>query len=161
MNYTIFRIHRGAWRNVDISDPSWLVWFATGKGTPLDAQNIVNRHVKPLLRCAGLPDIRRHDLRHTCATLLLGRGVHPKMSNICWGMPASSQPSTGTRTGYQRWADKLRTEWMRLWDRVYCLRTADKAPDTNIGGFSFLRDLQAKQRADERTRTSYPCSSYE
>jgi hypothetical protein len=32
----------------------------------------------------------------------------------------------------------------RRWDRVYCLRTADKAPDTTIGGFSFLLDLQAK-----------------
>jgi integrase len=51
--------------------------FATGKGTPLDAQNVVNRHFKPLLRRAGLPNIRWHDLRHTCATLLLSRGTHP------------------------------------------------------------------------------------
>jgi integrase len=53
--------------------------FATSKGTPLDAQNIVNRHFKPLLKRTGLPDKRWHDLRHTCATLLLGRGVHPKL----------------------------------------------------------------------------------
>jgi integrase len=53
--------------------------FATGKGTPHDSQNIVNRYFKPLLRRTGLPDIRWHDLPHTCATLLLGRGVHPKM----------------------------------------------------------------------------------
>jgi integrase len=52
--------------------------FATAKGTPLDAQNVVNRHFKPLLRWAGLPDIRWHDLRHSCFTLLLSRGVHPK-----------------------------------------------------------------------------------
>ncbi len=52
--------------------------FASTKGTPLDAQNIVNRHFKPLLRRAALPDIRWHDLRHTCFTLLLGRGIHPK-----------------------------------------------------------------------------------
>jgi integrase len=25
-----------------------------------------------------LPRVRFHDLRHTCATLLLGRNVHPK-----------------------------------------------------------------------------------
>jgi integrase len=52
--------------------------FATAKGTPLDAQTVVNRHFKPLLRRAGLPDIRWHDLRHSCFTLLLSRGVHPK-----------------------------------------------------------------------------------
>src|SRR5919107_4304262 len=53
--------------------------FVSIKGTPLDAQNIVNRHFKPLLKRAGLPVIRWHDLRHTCATLLLGRSVHPKL----------------------------------------------------------------------------------
>jgi integrase len=42
--------------------------FATRKGTPLDAQNVINRHFKPLLKQAGLPPIRWHDLRHTCAT---------------------------------------------------------------------------------------------
>jgi len=51
--------------------------FASGKGTPLDAQNIVNRHFKPLLKRSELPDIRWHDLRHTYATLLLARGTHP------------------------------------------------------------------------------------
>jgi hypothetical protein len=37
---------------------------------------------------------------------------------------------------------------------VYCRRTADNAPDTNIGDFTFLRVLQEKKRADERTRTA-------
>ena len=32
-----------------------------------------------LLRQAGLPDMRFHDLRHTCATLLLTKGIHPKI----------------------------------------------------------------------------------
>jgi integrase len=59
--------------------------FASSKGTPMDAQNIVNRYFKPLLRRSGLPDIRWHDLRHTCATLLLGRGVHPKMDQHLMG----------------------------------------------------------------------------
>lgn len=53
--------------------------FATTIGTPLDAQNVVNRHFKPLLRHAGLPPIRFHDLRHTCATLLAGKNVNPKI----------------------------------------------------------------------------------
>jgi len=52
--------------------------FATQVGTPLEPSNIDRRSFKPLLREAGLPDVRFHDLRHTCATLLLSRGVNPK-----------------------------------------------------------------------------------
>jgi integrase len=32
----------------------------------------------PLLKRAKLPPIRLHDLRHTCATILLMAGKHPK-----------------------------------------------------------------------------------
>src|SRR5215211_3805285 len=49
--------------------------FASGVGTPVNPENLVKRSFKPLLKKAGLPEIRFHDLRHTCATLLLGRGV--------------------------------------------------------------------------------------
>jgi integrase len=49
----------------------WGLVFATDTGTPLEPSNIDRRSFKPLLRAAGLPDIRFHDLRHTCATLLL------------------------------------------------------------------------------------------
>ena len=37
------------------------------------------RSFRPLLEAAGLPLIRFHDLRNTAATLLLGKGVHPKV----------------------------------------------------------------------------------
>ena len=53
--------------------------FATSIGTPVNPENLVKRSFKPLLKRAGLPEIHFHDLRHTCATLLLGRGVHPKI----------------------------------------------------------------------------------
>ena len=52
--------------------------FATRLGTPMSRQELVMRSFKPLLKKASLPDIRFHDLRHTCATLLLGKGVHAK-----------------------------------------------------------------------------------
>jgi integrase len=52
--------------------------FTTRVGTPLGRQELVTRSFKPLLRKVGLPDIRFHDLRHTCATLLLSKGVHAK-----------------------------------------------------------------------------------
>jgi len=53
--------------------------FTTQRGTSVNPENLVKRSFKPLLNRAGLPEIRFHDLRHTCATLLLGRGVHPKL----------------------------------------------------------------------------------
>src|SRR4029453_7624186 len=52
--------------------------FATRLGTPVGRQELVMRSFNPLLLKAGLPNIRFHDLRHTCATLLLGKGVHAK-----------------------------------------------------------------------------------
>jgi integrase len=48
--------------------------FASGQSKPLDAQNVVNRYYKPLLKRAGLPPIRFHDLRHSCLSLLAQRG---------------------------------------------------------------------------------------
>jgi integrase len=47
----------------------------------LNHDTVSVRSLKPLLRCAGIDapeEVRFHDLRHTCATLLLSRGVHPK-----------------------------------------------------------------------------------
>ena len=45
----------------------------------MSAKNLTARSFKPLLERAGLPrSVRLHDLRHTCATLLLKAGQHPK-----------------------------------------------------------------------------------
>lgn len=52
--------------------------FTTEAGTPINPSNLRQRSFAPLLKKAGLPHIRFHDLRHTCATLLLSKGVHPK-----------------------------------------------------------------------------------
>ena len=38
-----------------------------------------NRSFKPLLTRVGLPDICLHGPRHTCATLPLSQGTHPKL----------------------------------------------------------------------------------
>ncbi len=51
--------------------------FPSEAGTPLGARNL-QRAFKIRLKRAGLPDIRFHDLRHTCATILLSRNRHPK-----------------------------------------------------------------------------------
>jgi integrase len=52
---------------------------ASGAGGFADDHNIGARHYKPLLQRAGLPLIRLYDLRHSCATLLLAAGEHPKV----------------------------------------------------------------------------------
>jgi integrase len=52
--------------------------FTSGVGTLFNPSNLRRRSFVPLLQRAGLPQIRFHDLRHTCATLLPSRNVHPK-----------------------------------------------------------------------------------
>jgi integrase len=52
--------------------------FPSTVGTPLSGGNLT-RAFKAALKRAGLPEgTRFHDLRHTCATLLLRQGVNPK-----------------------------------------------------------------------------------
>lgn len=52
--------------------------FSTDTGRPINPSNLRQRSFLPLLEKAKLPQIRFHDLRHTCATLLLSQGTHPK-----------------------------------------------------------------------------------
>jgi integrase len=52
--------------------------FANETGGPLHPNSLAIRFRK-LIAAAGVPAIRFHDLRHTCATLLLSQGVHPKV----------------------------------------------------------------------------------
>jgi integrase len=47
-------------------------------GKPLSMSIVLKAWVR-LNACAGVPRVRFHDLRHTAATLLLSRGVHPKI----------------------------------------------------------------------------------
>lgn len=52
--------------------------FPSTIGTPMDTRNLT-RHFNKALRNAGLPTKRFHDLRHTCASLLLAQSVHPRV----------------------------------------------------------------------------------
>lgn len=52
--------------------------FLSGFGTPMSGGNLT-RAFKASPRRAGFPDtFRFHDMRHTCAMLLLRQGVNPK-----------------------------------------------------------------------------------
>jgi integrase len=59
-------------------DPEALVFTAPGGG-PLRLTNFRRRVWVPALRAAGLSEqVRIHDLRHTCVSLLIAQGEHPK-----------------------------------------------------------------------------------
>ncbi len=59
--------------------------FCTKSGKPIDCSNLTKQSWKPLLKKANLPYRRFHDLRHTCATLLLKKSVHPKIVQSLMG----------------------------------------------------------------------------
>lgn len=52
--------------------------FAGQVGNLINPSNLRQRSCLPLVERAALPPIIFHDLRHTCASLLFQRNVHPK-----------------------------------------------------------------------------------
>jgi len=53
--------------------------FTSAEGSALRRRNFYRRHSKPAVNRATLdPGLRFHDLRHTCAALLIAQGHHPK-----------------------------------------------------------------------------------
>jgi integrase len=62
-----------------IWDNTYDLVFPNTLGRPMDASHLIRREFHPLLKQAGLPHMRFHDLRHTAATLLLRQGVNPKI----------------------------------------------------------------------------------
>ncbi len=53
--------------------------FCTATGNYINPESTLKTIFKRILKNAGLPDIRFHDLRHSAATLMLSMGVHPKV----------------------------------------------------------------------------------
>lgn len=52
--------------------------FPNSRGKPFDHQSLDGKVFKPLLLAAGIRAIRFHDLRHTCASLLIANGAPVK-----------------------------------------------------------------------------------
>ena len=79
---TLLRAHRTRQRERRLAaGPQWHETgfvFTTRDGQPLDGGN-VTRDFKKLLATAGLPPLRFHDLRHSCASFLLAQGVSPRV----------------------------------------------------------------------------------
>ena len=66
--------------------PGGLV-FATEIGTIVNPSNLRNRSFAYMLKRAKLSEVKLHDLRHTCATLLLSQNVNPKIVSEMLGHP--------------------------------------------------------------------------
>ena len=64
---------------MDVEHPDCVFVFVNEHGGWLRRTHFHDHCFKPLLKKAGLPLIRFHDLRHTAATLLLQENVHPKV----------------------------------------------------------------------------------
>ncbi|HEV2073522.1 MAG TPA: site-specific integrase, partial [Thermomicrobiales bacterium] len=62
----------------------WGLVFCRSTGTPLDNSNL-RKHFKRKLEGAGLPPMRFHDMRHSAASMLAARGVHPSVAQRILG----------------------------------------------------------------------------
>ncbi|MGI8673383.1 MAG: tyrosine-type recombinase/integrase, partial [Luteitalea sp.] len=67
------RQHEARLRGGDVWHASDFM-FTSADGHPIDPSNL-RRAFRALLRRAGLPAIRFHDLRHSAASLLIAQGV--------------------------------------------------------------------------------------
>jgi hypothetical protein len=104
-----------------VYDDSSLV-LVTTIGTPVDAQNVVNRHFKPLLKRAGLPDIRWHELQ---APEVRPAPCGPRLDPANPGplLPLDALHGQGDRR-----RDGRRPRWRPEW--------CQKAPSDEPGAFS-------------------------
>jgi integrase len=79
--------------------------FTSGIGTPLEERNM-RRSLEEILSKHNLPKLRFHDLRHSCASLLLALGLNPR---IIMEILGHSQ-ITLTLNTYAHVAQELQTE---------------------------------------------------
>ena len=82
--------------------------FADGNGSYLRHSNFRRRIWLPAVAAAGLPeDLRIHDMRHTCAALLIAGGAHPKAIQIHLG-------HSSIQVTMDRYGHLFTEEWDRL-----------------------------------------------
>lgn len=69
--------------------------FTTRHGTPLEPRNLT-RDFRRICEHHGLRRIRLHALRHSCVSLLLALGVHPRVVMEVVGTASTGRPSPGS-----------------------------------------------------------------
>jgi integrase len=73
------KTHRSHQQATGLYADDGLVFRSPRAGKPVDHRHLTYRYFRPIPDRAGLPRIRLHDLRHSCATLLLSKNVNPKI----------------------------------------------------------------------------------
>jgi integrase len=93
--------------------PDFDLVFRSTIGTPLEPRN-ASREWEKVRVTAGLPTLRLHDLRHSCATILTAQGVHPR---VIMEMLRHSQISITMNT-YSHVAPELQREAAEVLERA-------------------------------------------
>jgi integrase len=89
--------------------------FPNGVGRPMDEVNLLRREFIPLLRRAGLPQVRFHDLRHTAATIMRREGVNLEVVSEVLG---HADPATTMRI-YSHVQPDMQATALAALDRVF------------------------------------------
>jgi hypothetical protein len=87
--------------------------FTAAQGGPVRHRNLMRRHFTPATAAAGLDGLRFHDLRHTCAALLVATAATSKRSRTTWGTRASGSRPTITGTCSRGRGSSSPIRWMR------------------------------------------------
>ena len=110
----------------------------------------------PALQAAGLPeDLRIHDMRHTCAALLIAQGAHPKAIQIHLG-------HSSIQVTMDRYGHLFPNEWDRLAEGLDQTHRAAlegyqfgyQSDGENVVSLKKARVTRAKRSGAGRTRTS-------
>jgi len=70
--------HQKEWAGSGWKGSAWNLVFTSSAGTPLDERNVLRIFQDRILKRAGLPKMRLHDLRHSAVAILIAQGVNPR-----------------------------------------------------------------------------------
>ncbi len=101
--------------------------FPNNSGKPINYSNMVSRHFAPVIKKAGLPQIRFHGLRHTYASLLIEQGENIKYIQSQLG---HSSP-TVTLNIYAHLIKPVNQEAPRRLEEIIFSQSGDKMETTN------------------------------
>jgi integrase len=103
--------------------------FATRVGTPINPSNLRNRSFVPLLKKAGLPHITFPDLRHTTASLLFSKNVHPKFVQELLGHASVAFTLDIYSHCCPAWAARPPTQWAKpSGNSQWCQKGPNESP---------------------------------